>query len=50
MLSSVLSSERAILVNIAIVRTFIRLRTIGAIGVAAHEQAGEIRKTFETME
>jgi hypothetical protein len=61
MLSSVLSSERAILVNIAIVRTFIRLRDF----LASHqevagrleqlewrqtEQAGEIRKIFETMQ
>jgi phage regulator Rha-like protein len=61
MLSSVLNSERAILVNIAIVRTFVRLRQI----LATHEelaqrlellewrqdeQAGKIQAVFETIQ
>ncbi|MFH1860793.1 MAG: ORF6N domain-containing protein [bacterium] len=43
MLSSVLNSERAILVNIQIMRTFTKLRTI----LASHE---DLRKKIEAME
>jgi hypothetical protein len=61
MLSSVLNSERAVLVNIAIIRTFVRLRQI----LAAHEelarrleelewrqdeQAGQIQEVFATIQ
>jgi hypothetical protein len=61
MLSSVLSSERAILVNIAIIRTFVRLKQI----LSAHdeigrrveelawrqdEQAGQIHAIFDTIQ
>ncbi len=60
MLSPVLSSERAIFVNIAIVRTFIRLREFLAShqGIAARleqlesrqdEQAQEIHHVFEAI-
>jgi hypothetical protein len=60
MLSSVLGSERAIVVNIAIIRTFIRLREYLATHqeIAArleqvewrqHEQAQEIQHVFETI-
>ncbi len=61
MLSSVLSSERAIAVNIAIIRTFIRLRQFlsthqDVAGRLDHlewrqnEQAVEIHRVFETIE
>jgi len=61
MLSSVLNSERAVLVNIAIIRTFVRLRQI----LATHEelarrleelewrqdeQAGQIQEVFATIQ
>ncbi|HMF74982.1 MAG TPA: ORF6N domain-containing protein [Bryobacteraceae bacterium] len=61
MLSSVLSSERAILVNIAIIRTFVRLRQILAtheeisrrleeLSWRQDEQAGQIHTVFETIQ
>ena len=43
MLSSVLNSERAILVNIAIMRTFVKLRQT----IAAHQ---ELAKKLEQLE
>jgi hypothetical protein len=43
MLSSVLSSERAILVNIAIIRTFVRLRQILATHAELARQLDELR-------
>jgi len=43
MLSSVLSSERAILVNIAIVRTFVRLRQL----LTTHEEIGRRLEQLE---
>ncbi len=61
MLSSVLTSERAILVNIATIRTFVRLKQI----LSAHdeigrrveelawrqdEQAGQIHAIFDTIQ
>ncbi|MGH9618162.1 MAG: ORF6N domain-containing protein [Bryobacteraceae bacterium] len=61
MLSSVLSSERAILVNIAIVRTFVRLRQILAeheelarqldeLRWKQEEQGQQIQSVFETIQ
>jgi hypothetical protein len=62
MLSSVLRSPRAIQVNIAIVRTFVRLRHLLAAAheeIAAkldslewrqHEQGQQIRAVFDTIE
>ncbi len=61
MLSSILTSERAVLVNIAIIRTFVRLKQI----LSAHdeigrrveelawrqdEQAGQIHAIFDTIQ
>jgi hypothetical protein len=60
MLSSVLNSARAIQVNIAIMRTFVRLRQILAtheelalrlehLEWRQYEQAGQIQTVFETI-
>src|ERR1700753_2726341 len=61
MLSSVLTSERAILVNIAIIRTFVRLkqiltahdeigRRVEALAWRQHEQGGTIHAIFDTIQ
>jgi phage regulator Rha-like protein len=61
MLSSVLTSERAILVNIAIIRTFVRLRQIlatheelarrlDALEWRQNEQGQKIQAVFETLQ
>ena len=61
MLASVLNSERAILVNIAIVRTFVRLRQILAtheelarqleeLRWKQNEQGQQIQAVFETIQ
>ena len=61
MLSSVLRSKRAIEVNIAILRTFVRLRQLLAsheelaqrleqLEWRQNEQAGQIQEVFETIQ
>lgn len=61
MLSSVLTSERAILVNIAIIRTFLRLRQLLAtckelarrldqLELRQNEQGQQIKSVFETIQ
>lgn len=61
MLSSVLNSKRAIEVNIAIMRTFVRLRHLLAsheelsrqlddLAWRQDEQAGQIQAVFETIQ
>ncbi|WP_408096312.1 ORF6N domain-containing protein [Peredibacter sp. HCB2-198] len=45
MLSSVLSSERAISVNIAIMRTFVRLRSFLAMDKTISEKVGRLEKS-----
>ena len=61
MLSSVLNSKRAIEVNIAIMRTFVRIRQLLAtheelawrleqLEWRQNEQAGQIREVFETIQ
>ena len=47
MLSSVLRSERAVLVNIAIMRTFVRLRQILATHKELAEQLQEMEKKYD---
>ena len=49
MLSSVLSSERAILVNIQIVRAFVKLRRIGLTYVALKRQIEAMEKKYDVQ-
>ena len=47
MLSSVLTSKRAVLVNIAIMRTFVRLREMLATHKDLARKLGEMEKTYD---
>ncbi|MGD1003423.1 MAG: ORF6N domain-containing protein [Minisyncoccia bacterium] len=47
MLSSVLRSERAVAVNIAIMRTFVRLRQLLASNKELAEKVGEMEKKYD---
>ena len=48
MLSSVLHSERAVQVNIAIMRTFVRLREMLTSNEALRRKIEEIEKRYDT--
>ncbi len=47
MLSSVLRSDRAVAVNIAIMRTFVRLRQLLASNKELAEKVGETEKNYD---
>lgn len=47
MLSSVLRSERAVCVNIEIMRTFVRLRTMLATNAVLARQLDELEKKYD---
>jgi len=49
MLSSVLSSERAVQVNIAIMRTFVRLRELAASHKDVHRRLDEMEQKYDAQ-
>ena len=49
MLSSVLRSERAVLVNIEIMRTFVRLRAMLASNVELSRRLDELEKKYDSQ-